>query len=302
MKMRTRIHLAILALSLALAACSHPDAPRAAAGPLEILAVEGVYADIAAQIGGDAVRTVALQHGVDADPHAYEPTTTDASEVERADVVIRNGLGYDAFVSKLLDESAGTPGRTVFDVGTLMRRASGDNPHLWYDVDADRRLGRALATEFERRAPAKRSAIAAREAVFARSLDAWSSAIGHLGRRGRGARIATTEPVFAYVISRAGLGDVTPRSFALAIEQGNDPAPQDIAKLDALVPSGVRALVVNSQTVEPATTRLVARARAGGVPVVSVTESLPDGEPFQRWVIAETRALADAVAPRDASR
>ena len=55
-------------------------------------------------------------------------------------------------------------------------------------------------------------------------------------------------------------------------------------------------LLYNSQAVSPITQRLREAARAAGVPVVAVSETLPAGRSFQQWQLAQARALEAALA------
>ena len=229
------------------------------------------------------------------DPHSYEPTTDAANAVAGADVVIANGLGYDAFIPKLLAASPKT-GRTVIDVGVLAGRRTGDNPHVWYSVPAVRRFAQTLSAELERRDPARKLSYAASLRRFEASLGAWESALRAIRRTHAGAPVLVTEPVFNDELAAAGADVRTPVPFALAIEDGNDPSPQDVATMNALL-SGrqAKALVYNMQTIEPVTTRLLAQAHAARVPIVPVTETMPLGTHFVRWMLDETAALAKAL-------
>ncbi len=59
----------------------------------------------------------------------------------------------------------------------------------------------------------------------------------------------------------------------------------------------VALLVNNAQTESPVTTQLGDKARAAGLPVVDVTESLPEGvTDYVVWMSKQVDALAEAVA------
>jgi zinc/manganese transport system substrate-binding protein len=262
---------------------------------IRVVAIERVYGDVARQLGGDSVEVATILDSPSADPHDYEPTTRTADAISDADVVIENGLGYDSFADKLLAASP-SESRSVIDVGALASHRTGDNPHVWYEMRSLRRFASDLARDFERRRPAERDAIARRSATFARWIDGFSDRVEALGARRAGARVAITEPVFDYVLRAARLAIATPESFSHAIEEGNDPAPQDVATMRALLGQRrVAAFVYNSQTVEPATTDLLGIARAAKVPVVAVTETLPPNETTQHWLERELAALAQAL-------
>jgi zinc/manganese transport system substrate-binding protein len=294
MKGRSQYHLA-LASCLGLASCaSGTTAP--ARDSIRVVAVERVYGDLVRQLAGDAnVSVTTILNSPTADPHAYEPTPRDADAVASADLVIENGLGYDAFADKLLAASPRS-GRTVVDAGALGGHRVGDNPHVWYEMRTLARTIDAIAADLSARVRARAVEIGNRRA----RLDAWTQRLAarlvRLGRAHPGASVAITEPVFDYVLDAARLRIATPRSFSHAIEEGNDPAPQDVDAMRALLGGKhVDVFVYNSQTVEPSTRRLLDVAAAARVPVVPVTETLPAGQTTQTWIEGEVGALERAL-------
>ena len=88
----------------------------------------------------------------------------------------------------------------------------------------------------------------------------------------------------------------TPLSFSLALEQGNDPSPQDIAAFDnAITGHKVKVLLYNSQVVDPQTELIEKLAEQAGVPVVGVSETLPTGQSFQTWQLHQAHELLRAL-------
>ena len=123
-------------LMLALALTSLTQAlplSAAQAAPLKILAAENVYADIAAQIGGNYVHTTAILSNPDQDPHLFEASPSVARDVKSADLVILNGAGYDDWMAKLLEASPNTTRKTL-EMAEITHVQSGENPHIWYDT------------------------------------------------------------------------------------------------------------------------------------------------------------------------
>jgi zinc/manganese transport system substrate-binding protein len=112
------------------------------------------------------------------------------------------------------------------------------------------------------------------------------------------ARIAVTEPLPDFLLAAAGLFDVTPSEFTQAIEEDSDPPAAALAETLALFgpPDPVAALVVNAQTSTPSTDQVRAAAQTNGVPVVEVTETLPEGvTDYVSWMGAQIDALAAAL-------
>src|SRR4051812_25997066 len=92
----------MVTLALTAAACSGVST-RTGVGPLRVVAAEGFWGSIAAQLGGRRVEVHSIVTDPTADPHDHESTAADARAVAGADEVIVNGVGYDPWVDKLVD-------------------------------------------------------------------------------------------------------------------------------------------------------------------------------------------------------
>jgi zinc/manganese transport system substrate-binding protein len=264
---------------------------------LAVVAAENVYGDIAQQIGGAHVHVTSILTDPRADPHLFEPGSSNGLAVATAKVVIQNGLGYDAFMTKL-ENAAPNGKRSVLTIADVLGVHGRDaNPHLWYDVPALGRIARAIAAALERADPKHSSAYRAGLARFDASLAPLQRAIAQIRKSFDGSAVAYTEPVPGYLIDAAGLKNLAPSSFTRAIEQGTEPPPQAVAAMNALMSQRrVKVLLYNSQAVSPITSRVRAEAAGAHIPVVGVTETLPPHRSFQQWQLAQARQLAAALA------
>src|SRR5450631_4685949 len=135
---RAGLAAAAVCATLMLAACSTSSpttsaaaGPSTAGKPISVVATINAWGSIAAQLGGSRVQETSLITNPATDPHAYEPTPTDARMVAGAGVFIENGIGYDPWAAKMLAANP-VPGRTVLNVGQLVGVPDGGNPHRWY--------------------------------------------------------------------------------------------------------------------------------------------------------------------------
>jgi zinc/manganese transport system substrate-binding protein len=289
--MRTVIVLA--GLPVLLAGCGNSTS---ATGGLDVVAAENAYGNIASQIGGSHVSVTSILTNPNADPHLFEPGTSNGLAVAGAKVMIENGLGYDAFMTKL-ENAAPSSGRSVVTMAELLGLHGKDaNPHLWYDVPQLGRIAGAIAVALERADPRHASVYRAGLSRFDRSLGPLRRTVASIRSRFHGAPVAYTEPVPGYLITAAGLRNLAPSSFTRPIEDGSEPSPSAVAAMDALVTHHrIRVLLYNSQAVSPITARLRSAAAAAGIPIVPVTETLPAGMTFQQWQLRQARALAAAL-------
>jgi len=281
---------------LGLALCCSLASP-AFARPIPAVGAENEYADVIAQIGGAYVRVRAIESNPNTDPHSFEASPAVARELAEARLVVRNGLGYDDWASKILAANP-APGRQVIVVRELLSLPQNTpNPHLWYKPETMPKVAQAVAQALSRIDPAHASYFAARVKEFDRSLQPWYQAIDRFKARYQGTPVAVTEPVADYLLEAAGCRIRTPWALQAAIMNGIDPAPQDVSYQNRLLDRReVKVFLYNQQVTDPLTRSFLDRARQHGIPVVGVYETMPPGYHYQTWMLAETKALMAAVA------
>jgi zinc/manganese transport system substrate-binding protein len=280
-----------------IAACGSTSTP-AAAGTIAVVAAENEYGNVAAQIGGRDVSVSSIESNPNTDPHTYEVSPSVAQEVASADVVIQNGIGYDAYITKI-ESASNDPARKVINVQRLLGLPDGTpNPHLWYDPTTMPKVANALSADFAALKPADASYFQSNVATFVQSLQPWVQALTDFKTKYAGTPVATTEPVADYMLQAAGADNLTPFRFQLNVMNGVDPSPQDVALQTSLFTQHkVKVLVYNLQVTDTLTQSFITAAKSAGVPVVGVYETMPaPGYTYQSWMLAEVTALQKAVA------
>jgi zinc/manganese transport system substrate-binding protein len=289
-------HLLLMGgLGLALVGCQpFANPPFGSPGKLHVVAAENFYGDIVQQIGGTRVETVSVLNDPNADPHDFEANPRAATAVAVADLVVENGLGYDAWMDHLLSGSP-SESRTLLVAGDIAGKKTGDNPHVWYDLAAMARLGRFIGSALTRLDPPSRRYFATREQRFRTSLHVLQRQIEQIRAGHAGEAVTQTEPVFLYMLRALGLR-ATEGAFQRAIEEGNDPSPQAVISFESLLRHrAVRVLVYNLQAVRPITQTMQGVARRYRIPIVGVTETEPTAQTYQRWMASELNHLAQAL-------
>ena len=287
-----------------LASCSTSSpTPSAAAGgstagkPISVVATINAWGSIAAQLGGTRVQETSLITNPATDPHAYEPTPTDARVVAGAGVFIQNGIGYDPWADKMLAANP-VPGRNVLDVGALVGIADGGNPHRWYSPTDVRAVVDQITSDYVKADPGGKAYYEQRKSAFLTTdLATYNNLIAAIRAKYTGVKVGASESIFAPMAQVLGLDLITPASFLKAISQGTDVSAADKATIDAQI-SGkqIKVYVFNSQNSTPDVAAQVAAAKAAAIPVVAVTETLtPAGATFQQWQSAQLQQLAAAL-------
>ena len=293
---------------LLLSACGQDDAPTAAgsssssSGGVSVVASTNVYGSIVSAIAGDDVQVTSIIDDPSADPHSYEANVRTQLAVADADLVVANGGGYDDFVGTLVSSSDSKA--QVIDVIALSgheaeAEAAGEelNEHVWYDFATVAELSDEIVSSLSAIDPAHASDYQANGSAFAGKVQELIAAEAADQPRTQGAGVAITEPVPGYLLDALGADNRTPEAFSEAIEEGGDVAPAVLQEtLDLFSGGQVKALVYNEQTTGPETEQVLAAAKAAGVAVVPVTETLPAGEDYVSWMQANLDAVSAALS------
>jgi zinc/manganese transport system substrate-binding protein len=321
----TRLSLPALATAsvladAGLAGCA--ATPTGDDGRVSIVASTNVYGDIAAQIAGDAADVTSIITSAAQDPHSYEASAQDQLAIADADLVIHNGGGYDAFIDTLLDAS-GNADVEVLDAVEISGLApedadaeddehaddadeegdddghghvAGFNEHVWYSFHSMEALAGEIAEHLGDLDAANAATYDANYTEFAAGIEALEERAHELHEGFEGTGVAVTEPVPVYLLAELGLDDLTPEEFSEAIEEGADVPPLALDDTLQLIADGAVALVAyNEQTAGAETEKVRTAAEAAGIPVVSFTETLPDGADYLSWMTDNLDAVASAL-------
>ncbi|GGI63929.1 metal ABC transporter solute-binding protein, Zn/Mn family [Limosilactobacillus caviae] len=263
--------------------------------PIRVVTGLNFYGEVAQQVAGDNGKVISFIDNASVDPHDYQPSTKQAQQVAKANVVIENGLGYDSWVNKLVKSSANHNKIKVINVASLNGKKDGDNEHVWYEPSTVKKLANDLATQYGKINPKHASEYRANAKKYLASLKPLDQEIAKVKRQvnPNNNQVAVSEPVFDYALENAGY-QIMDKHFEKAVEDGNDPSPKDIDEIQqAIINHRIAFFVDNSQTSDKVVDNLVKLAHEHNVPVLKVTETKPNGENYMQWMLKQYRALAD---------
>jgi zinc/manganese transport system substrate-binding protein len=263
---------------------------------LTVVAAENFWGSIAMQIGGEHVSVTSVISDPSTDPHLYDSGAKDASAITNANIVIVNGLGYDDFMDKILGASQNNQ-RTVIRVSEVVGAQAGDNPHLWYDISRIGLVATTIQQKFSAADPANSAAYVQNLKDFLDGVQPLLATVQTISTTYAQAPVAYTERVPGYLLNLANLSVKSPATFASAIEDGNEPTPADQAAMLALInKKQIRALLYNRQADSLVTQGIRAAAIQNNIPVVAVTETIPDkNTTYQAWQQTQLNALLKAL-------
>jgi zinc/manganese transport system substrate-binding protein/manganese/iron transport system substrate-binding protein len=260
--------LAVLSLVL-LAACdagtpgSTTSTAASAGSGLNVVATTTQIRSMTEAVLGDrgTVRSI-LPPGADA--HDFEPKPSTVQAISESDLVLKNGIGLDDWVDKLIENAGGERPLTTVTVGIPTRAGDEEgehgrsDPHVWLNVTNAITMTANIRDALIEADPAN-------EAAYRADADAYTSRLRDLDRYIKD-QIATIPPedrkmvtnhdALGYYIDAYGLtfvGSIIP-----SLSTGAQPSAKDVAELIRKIKdANVKAIFLESR-VNPALARQIA--------------------------------------------
>lgn len=266
------------------------------AKPIFIVAAENMYGDIAKQIGGVHVDVTTILSNPDQDPHSFELTPSVGYALTKAQLVIINGVGYDSWADRLLSHQTQNRPKIIL-AQDILGKKMGDNPHLWYDIDGMQKLSQYLAKQYIDLMPENRNLFEANLAQFSNQLTQIKKRIETIKSQHLGLFVAATEPVCGIMVEKLGF-EMGEQNFQWVIMNGGEPSPRQVAQFeDDLRQKKIKLLFYNAQVITPETDRLKQIANQANIPIIGVSETMPEGMSYQQWM-NDTLSKIEAALPK----
>ncbi len=294
---------AVATAMLAASCSSAGGTPHGGTASVSVVASTNVYGDIVKQIAGTLagkfVRVTSIISDPGADPHSYEADARTQLAISRSDVIVENGAGYDDFVDTMRKAAGNSP--TVLKAADAAAPHAADgkvrNEHIWYDLPSMVKLVDQIAAALSAKDSSGASTFRANASRFKAELVKLEAVEAAIKAAHSGEGVAITEPVPLYLLEACGLVNRTPSGFSNAIEQGDDvPAAVLLQTLRLLRDRRVKLLAYNEQASSAETRQVLATAKGNGVAIVPVTETLPPGTDYLRWIGAILSAVEAALS------
>lgn len=287
----TALLLSAVVAGLTLSGCSGaagpadtPSAPEPDPRPL-VLTTFTVLADMAREVGGDAVRVESITKA-GAEIHGYEPTPSDLTRAQDADLILDNGFGLESWFDQFtrdLDAPTVTLTEGIRPVGISVGEYEGrPNPHAWMSPVAGEIYVDNIAAALTELVPDASAEIAENAAAYKGELSALAgeltAAVAALPAEQR--LLVTCEGAFSYLARDVGLDE----GYLWAVNQESQGTPRQVTRLiDTVRDREVRAVFCES-TISDASQRVVADETGAALGGTLYVDSLSDGSPVPTYL------------------
>jgi zinc/manganese transport system substrate-binding protein len=204
-----------------------------AAEKLQVVTSFSILADMTRQVGKDHIQITNMV-GPDADAHTYEPTPDDAKALLKAKLIIKNGLGFEPWLDRLVISSETQAPVISASHGVIPRSLDEDgetvpDPHAWHNL-ANTELYIAnitkalIAADPANTADYERNSQAYLKQVYALLAEA-KAKLGSLPPGNR--KIVTSHDAFGYLGQAYGIEFMAPQGLSTERE----PSAAEVAAL-----------------------------------------------------------------------
>ncbi|WP_417695534.1 metal ABC transporter substrate-binding protein [Pseudomonas sp.] len=220
-----RVLLVLFSLMLSLS--------TSAAEKLQVVTSFSILADMTQEVGGEHIQITNLV-GPDADAHTYEPTPDDAKALLSAKLIIKNGLGFEPWLDRLVTSTETNAPVISASRGVIPRSLDEEgetvpDPHAWHNLANAELYVTNIAKALETADPAhkadyERNSQAYLKKIYALLADA-KAKLGALPPGNR--RIVTSHDAFGYLGQAYGIEFIAPQGLSTERE----PSAADVAAL-----------------------------------------------------------------------
>lgn len=292
-------------------------------GAIVVATSTNVWASVVEILGGEWVEVRAIIEDPLQDPHSYEASARDQLALSEAELIIANGGGYDEFMDQLVaaleadrvflhlfegehshtDEHADEEHSEADGHGDQASTVADEhdhehgNEHIWYDFHLVAEAADLIADAIVELRPEAFDTVTANYDFFLAELDNLEIRKEALHDRALGLGYIAAEGVGNLMLDEAGFENLTPEALADAIEEEREVPPAALKQASDLLAGKVAGLlVINQQVSDVATEELKSIAQANNIPVVELSELIPEPEmDYLDWMAQVLDQLQEAV-------
>lgn len=303
--------IATLLIGVLAVACSDDDGGGDGDASIKVVATTIQIAALTEEVAGDRAEVISVIPA-GSDPHDFEPTASDLQAIADADLILRHGIGLDAFLDDMLSGSS-APVVTVTDGLDLQPPAleleheeegeeheEGEfDPHVWHDPELDKGMVDNILAALIGAGPDDQAAYEVNADAYKTVLDETDAEIETIIAEipDENRKLVTNHDAMGYFARAYGLevvGAVIPADTTAA-----EPSAEDTAELlDTIEREGVRAIFAESSVTPDLAEQL---ANDAGVEIVDNLYGDSLGEPgsaegtVHGMLLYNARLIADAL-------
>ena len=276
-------------IAIPLSACSDDASDD---GKLNVAVAFYPIEEAARRVGDDTIQiTTLVPPG--SEPHEYEPTAKQFTQLENADIVFYLGFGFQPNLEKAIDSLPDSVRRVdLMTYMSLISNEQGVDPHVWLDPTNMQLIAHVVASVLIEELPSQSVTFANNEAAYVDDLDALDSELAEGLAECAVPVLITTHEAFAYLAQRYGLTQLA----IAGISPDEEPSAQALEDIAAAASANGVTTVFFEDNLPPDLARTVAGEIGADTSSLGTAETLTqtqldEGESYTSMMRDNLQAL-----------
>ena len=187
---------------------------------LEVVTSFSILEDITKELGGEHINIINLVPRNN-DAHMYIPTPSDAAAIDKADLIIFNGLGFEGWIYRLLEDASGRGVQLNASRGVdFIMNDNEVDPHAWQSFQNIKIYVINISEMLIMLMPQFSEYLLNRQKVYLKKLDDLENELnGKISKISISKRIVvTSHDAFGYLGREFNIKFLAPQGFSLDVE------------------------------------------------------------------------------------
>jgi len=244
--------------------------------PISIVVTLPVLKTLTEKVGGRHIAVTSLITGLESE-HTYTPRPSDIIAVKNAKMLVKIGLGLEAWLDPLIKNADGFNLLTVTTSEGVPLMQEG-NPHIWLDPEIAKIMARHIANGLSKIDPARQAEYQKNETNFALALDQLTAELIAKVSRIKNPKIITHHPAWPYFAKRFGFiiaGEIQ-------TQVGSEPSAKRIGALVQLIRGQHIAVILSEPQLNTKMPQILAEETGARVVTLSPMPTTQDYLDFMR--------------------
>lgn len=271
-KLITAFTVATMSASL-LAACGSSSSDSSDDGKLHVYTSTFATAAIAKEIGGKDLN-VELIVPPGADPHSYEPTSKQLTQIAKGDLFLLTGTTLEPYSKKIKESLAGnsirfvetSKGIDLLDASATLHTHEGEahdeadahdhgkyDPHVWLDPNNAKKMAQSITTALAKEAPQRKEAFNKNLTLFNQQADELDQNLQKAVDAGSKKELLVTHAAYGYLAERYGFEQLS----IAGISPSDEPSQRQLAAIVKEAKLHDLTYIAFEETVSPKVARVI---------------------------------------------
>lgn len=246
---------------------------------INIVAAENFYGELAQEIGGSTVVVHSIINSSSIDPHLFNLSLQDSLKLTHAQIIIYNGLAYDAWINPFLKKN-----NNEINVADLVTSINLTNPHIWYKPETFPKLATVIANKLIQLNPSSHNLVTTNLNKFLQDYRQINNKIYKIKQLYNHTPVIATENIYNYMTEALGF-KMQGLDLQLKIMNDTEPSPKIIIDYQQQIKSNkLKLMYYNSQILSVNSLHLIDLARLHHLMIIAITETMPQNKTIVQWM------------------